>query len=91
MSNGLCYNPDPEIYGRYTCTDRTWQDSFLSGHMHAGWHCEVRVLSIAARRSFFADTILTAEMKLYCGVQVEIGAVMAIVRDTLPEKLMVSS
>ncbi|KAK3109690.1 hypothetical protein LTR53_016785 [Teratosphaeriaceae sp. CCFEE 6253] len=27
MSNGLCYNPAPgvEIWGRYTCTDRTWQ------------------------------------------------------------------
>ncbi|MCJ1394996.1 hypothetical protein MMC18_007877 [Xylographa bjoerkii] len=29
LSNGLCYNPDPSLqwYGRYTCTDRTWQSS----------------------------------------------------------------
>lgn len=29
LSNGLCYNPAPgvNIYGRYTCTDQTWQSS----------------------------------------------------------------
>ncbi|KAK5699523.1 hypothetical protein LTR97_005651 [Elasticomyces elasticus] len=27
MSNGLCYNPGADIFGRYTCTDETWQSS----------------------------------------------------------------
>jgi hypothetical protein len=25
LSNGLCYDPTAQYYGRYTCTDRTWQ------------------------------------------------------------------
>jgi hypothetical protein len=24
LSNGLCYDPAQKFYGRYTCTDRTW-------------------------------------------------------------------
>lgn len=27
MSNGLCYYPQADYYGRYTCTDETWQSS----------------------------------------------------------------
>ncbi|KXL44659.1 MAG: hypothetical protein FE78DRAFT_113906, partial [Acidomyces sp. 'richmondensis'] len=27
LSNGLCYNPVAQIYGRYTCTDQTWQST----------------------------------------------------------------
>ncbi|KAH9825589.1 btb poz domain protein, partial [Teratosphaeria destructans] len=27
LSNGLCYNPSQDFYGRYTCTDQTWQSS----------------------------------------------------------------
>ena len=27
LSNGLCYLPSANYYGRYTCTDATWQSS----------------------------------------------------------------
>ncbi|KAF2471071.1 uncharacterized protein BDR25DRAFT_199940, partial [Lindgomyces ingoldianus] len=33
QDNGLCYNPAAKIYGRYSCTDKSWKSPFCPSNL----------------------------------------------------------